>query len=58
MAERPETRQRLGWGYRLTLLVCLPVLRLVTRRDWRGTENLPARGGVVAVTVHSSTWTR
>ncbi len=54
MVDRPETARRLGWGYRLTLLVCLPLLRLVTRRDWRGAENLPATGGVVAVTVHAS----
>lgn len=54
MAERAETSRRLGWGYRLTLLVCLPLLRLVTRRDWRGTEHLPRSGGVVAVTVHAS----
>lgn len=54
MADRAETSQRLGWGYRLTLLACLPLLRLMTRRDWRGTENLPRSGGVVAVTVHAS----
>lgn len=54
VADRPETSRRLGWGYRLTLLVCLPLLRLLFRRDWRGTENLPRTGGVVAVTVHAS----
>lgn len=54
MADRPETSRRLGWGYRLTLLVSLPLLRLLFRRDWRGTENLPRTGGVVAVTVHAS----
>ncbi len=54
MAGRRETQGRLGWGYRLTVLVVIPLLRLVLRRDWRGGEHLPASGGVVAVTVHAS----
>lgn len=49
-----ETDARLGWGYRLTVSVVLPLLWLVLRRDWRGAEHIPARGGVVAVTVHAS----
>jgi 1-acyl-sn-glycerol-3-phosphate acyltransferase len=54
VAERPETKGRLGWGYRLTLIVCIPILSAIMRRDWRGAENLPRTGGVVAVSVHAS----
>lgn len=54
MADRAETSGRLGWGYRLTVLVVLPFLRAVLRRDWRGQEHLPRTGGVIAVTVHAS----
>ncbi|MFC3688275.1 lysophospholipid acyltransferase family protein [Aquipuribacter hungaricus] len=54
MADRAETSARLGWGYRATVLVVIPLLRLLLRRDWRGGENLPRTGGVVAVTVHAS----
>jgi 1-acyl-sn-glycerol-3-phosphate acyltransferase len=51
---RPETANRVGWGYRLVLAVCIPALRLLARRDWRGGENLPPTGGVVAVSTHAS----
>lgn len=54
VAKSPETGRRLGWGYRLTLNVCVPLLRLLFRRDWRGGHNLPRTGGVVVVTVHAS----
>ena len=54
MAVRAEAGGRLGWGYRLTVSVVVPLLRLLLRRDWRGGEHLPRTGGVVAVTVHAS----
>ena len=54
MAVRAETSGRLGWGYRATVVVVIPLLRLLLRRDWRGGEHLPRAGGVVAVTVHAS----
>lgn len=34
--------------------VLRPLLRVATRRDWRGAENLPAEGGVVVVPNHIS----
>lgn len=54
MSTRRETDTRLGWGYRLVLAVCIPLLRLTTRRDWRGAENLPPEGGLVLVSTHAS----
>jgi 1-acyl-sn-glycerol-3-phosphate acyltransferase len=40
-------------AYRLVVRLVRPVLRVVTRRDWRGAEHLPA-GGFVAVSNHLS----
>lgn len=45
-----------GPGWAMTLMVALlhRPLMLITARDWRGTENLPAEGGCVVVTNHVS----
>jgi 1-acyl-sn-glycerol-3-phosphate acyltransferase len=40
-------------SYRFAVRVLRPVLQVVTRRDWRGVEHLPA-GGFVAVSNHLS----
>lgn len=48
-------RRRLGFWYRLAVCILRPPLMLLTRRDWRGAEQLPPRGvGVVLVTNHIS----
>lgn len=47
-------RRRIGPAYRLAVIVLKPVLLLLTRRTWRGAENLPVTGGVVTVTNHVS----
>jgi 1-acyl-sn-glycerol-3-phosphate acyltransferase len=47
-------RRRIGPWYRLVVIVLWPVLMVLTRRNWRGAENLPASGGFVAVTNHLS----
>ena len=39
---------------RFAVMVLKPLLLLVTRRDWRGRENVPRSGGVVLVTNHIS----
>lgn len=39
-------------AYRIMALVLRPVLRLVTRRTWRGTEHLPRGGGFIVVANH------
>ncbi|GAB3425844.1 lysophospholipid acyltransferase family protein [Flindersiella endophytica] len=43
-----------GAAYRFAEIVALPLLTLITRRDWRGQEHIPASGGVVIVTNHLS----
>jgi len=45
-------RRRIGPAYRLAVIVLKPVLLLLTRRNWRGAENLPATGGVITVANH------
>jgi 1-acyl-sn-glycerol-3-phosphate acyltransferase len=48
------TRQRLGFWYRLIVVLAKPVLRLFVTREWRGEENLPAEGGVIIAANHVS----
>lgn len=48
------TRRRLPWGYRFAVAVLRPLMMVLTRRDWRGVENLPASGGFVACPNHLS----
>jgi 1-acyl-sn-glycerol-3-phosphate acyltransferase len=47
-------RQKLGWAYAFCVAILRPVLLLLTRRDWRHTEKLPATGGCVLVANHVS----
>ena len=54
---RPEVRvarRRLGFWRRLAVVLIAPPLRLLTRRDWRGTVHVPADGGVIIVANHIS----
>jgi 1-acyl-sn-glycerol-3-phosphate acyltransferase len=45
---------RLGFWRRFAVVVVKPPLLLLTRRDWRGGEQLPATGGVIVVVNHIS----
>ncbi len=47
-------RRRLGWAMALCAAVLRPPLMALTKRDWRGTENVPATQGCVFVTNHVS----
>lgn len=38
--------------YRAIAVVVRPLLRAITRRDWRGQENIPAEGGFIAAANH------
>jgi 1-acyl-sn-glycerol-3-phosphate acyltransferase len=49
-----RTRVRVGFWYRLVIVIVKPVLRLFTTRDWGGRENLPASGGIIVVANHVS----
>jgi 1-acyl-sn-glycerol-3-phosphate acyltransferase len=48
------TRRALPSAYRLVVAILRPLLMVVTKRDWRGTENIPATGGFVAAPNHVS----
>jgi 1-acyl-sn-glycerol-3-phosphate acyltransferase len=47
-------KRQLPRAYRLVALVLRPVLMRITRRDWRGLENIPAEGGFVVSPNHIS----
>lgn len=48
------TLRRIGPWYRLAVIVLKPVLLALTRKNWRGAENLPPSGGFVVVVNHIS----
>lgn len=47
-------RKKLGFWYRLAVVVLKPPVLAMARRDWRHTERLPQTGGVVVVANHMS----
>jgi 1-acyl-sn-glycerol-3-phosphate acyltransferase len=46
--------RQIGFWYRLAVVILRPLLMVLTKRDWRGGEHLPASGGVIVVTNHVS----
>ena len=47
-------RQRLGFWYRLVVVVAKPLLRLFTRTERSGAEHIPRTGGFIAAANHVS----
>ena len=47
-------RIRPGSWFRFAVVVIKPILLVFTRRDWRGTENVPRSGGVIIAVNHVS----
>jgi 1-acyl-sn-glycerol-3-phosphate acyltransferase len=47
-------RVRVGFWYRLVVVVVKPLLRLFTIRDHRGQDNVPSSGGIIVVANHVS----
>ncbi len=47
-------RRRLGFWYRLAVVLLRRPMLVLTRRDWSGAEHLPPQGGIVVVTNHLS----
>jgi 1-acyl-sn-glycerol-3-phosphate acyltransferase len=47
-------RRALEPSYRFAISVLRPVLMLLTKRDWRGAENLPDSGGFIVCSNHMS----
>jgi len=51
----PGTRRpRTGFWFGLVVAIVKPTLMVLTKRDWRGAENLPKTGGIVVVANHVS----
>jgi 1-acyl-sn-glycerol-3-phosphate acyltransferase len=51
---RRHRPRRIGFWYRLAVVILKPLLIVLTKRDWRGAEHLPETGGIVVVTNHVS----
>jgi 1-acyl-sn-glycerol-3-phosphate acyltransferase len=49
---RPPRKQ--GTAFRFIVVVIVPLLRLLMKRDWRGGEHIPKTGGVVIAANHVS----
>ncbi len=47
-------RRRLGFWLRFAVCALKPPLIVLTRRDWRGMENVPKTGGAILVVNHTS----
>ena len=47
---------RLGWGYRLAVVLLKPLLVVFTKRDWRGTEVLNRDPGGIIVAPNHLSW--
>jgi 1-acyl-sn-glycerol-3-phosphate acyltransferase len=47
-------RQRLGFWYRFVITVVKPLLLLLTKKDWRGMDNVPLDGGIIVAANHVS----
>lgn len=47
-------RVRLGFWYRLVIVVAKPLLWAFTKRDHRGADNIPTEGGIIVVANHVS----
>jgi 1-acyl-sn-glycerol-3-phosphate acyltransferase len=45
---------RVGFWYRLAIVILKPVLLVLTRRRWSGFENVPAQGGAIIAVNHIS----
>ncbi|MDQ4007626.1 MAG: 1-acyl-sn-glycerol-3-phosphate acyltransferase [Actinomycetota bacterium] len=46
--------RKLGWAFAFCVAVLRPLLMVLTRHDWRGTDRLPSTGGCVLVANHIS----
>lgn len=55
MGARVRRKERLGFAYRLAVLLLWPFMSVLTKRDWQGTEVLQeSTGGIVVAPNHIS----
>ncbi|MFC5721182.1 lysophospholipid acyltransferase family protein [Streptomyces gamaensis] len=48
------SRHRIGFWYRFAAVLAKPPLVVLFKRDWRGTEHIPAEGGFITAVNHNS----
>ncbi|MFC7220926.1 lysophospholipid acyltransferase family protein [Streptomyces polyrhachis] len=48
------SRRRIGFWYRFAAVLVKPPFVVLFKRDWRGTEHVPADGGFITVVNHNS----
>ncbi|MFF2524714.1 lysophospholipid acyltransferase family protein [Streptomyces liangshanensis] len=48
------SRRRIGFWYRLAAVIAKPPLIVLFKRDWQGTEHIPAEGGFITAVNHNS----
>ncbi len=51
---RVRKRDGLGFAFRFAAFILHPLMRLITKRDWRGAENLDVDSGIVVAANHLS----
>jgi 1-acyl-sn-glycerol-3-phosphate acyltransferase len=54
VAKPRRMSEKRGWSYAMCVAILRPLLMFLTRRRWRGTENVPSEGGCVLVGNHIS----
>lgn len=54
MTRGRKLQQKRGWAYTTAISLCRPPLLLLTSRDWRDGEKIPASGGCVIAVNHIS----
>ena len=54
MMARRVVKVKVGPYYRFAALLIRPILFAITKRDWRGIENIPAKGGAIVAVNHIS----
>jgi 1-acyl-sn-glycerol-3-phosphate acyltransferase len=52
--DQHRRRPKVGFWYALVVAVVKPLMLLLTNRDWRGAENIPATGGFIVAANHVS----
>lgn len=54
MGKPRRMQERRGWAFTFCVAILKPLLLLLTKRDWVGGENIPAKGGAVIAANHAS----
>lgn len=56
MVQRVRRRWRLGFWYRVAVVILWPFMTVMTKRDWQGTEHLEASPGGIVIAPNHLSW--